>query len=154
MKFQSLFLCYSAVCISQKSVMLMLLVRDHILKARIFKFIYAGSHHFLLSLNPCIARSSLNRPLPCTQDPASITFPVFPPINLSVVFDHIKTSLKLLLWFLCPVFPSFALTFLNSYLLIFLHLPLNVGIAKCFVLDHHSLRPGDLIFFLGIYYCL
>lgn len=134
--------------------MLMLLVRDHILKATIFKFIYAGSHYFLLSLNPCIARSSLNRPLPCTQDPASITCPVFPPINLSVVFDHIKMSLKLLLWFLCLVFLSFALTFLNSYLLIFLHLPLNVGTAKCFVLDHHSLRPGDLILFLGIYYCL
>ena len=121
--------------------MLMLLVRGAHFESTVFKFIYTGFHHFLISLNPYIPRSSLDRPLklcspmyPRTSFHKPVQFPPPTPTNLSVVFDHIETSLKLFLWFLCPVFSGFVPTFLNSYLLIILHLPLNVGIAQCFVL--------------------
>lgn len=126
------------------------------MRAAIFKFIYTGSHHFLISLQPYIPRSSLDRPLPCTHEPVSVNLFSFlsPPPLPSLWYWTILKPLKLFLWFLCLVFPSFVPTSLNSYSLIFLHLPLNVGLAQCFVLYHHSLLLGDLILFLGINYQL
>ena len=83
------------------------------------------------------------------HEPVSVTL-LASPLLTHLWHLTYETSLKPFPQFLCPAFLSLAPTFLSSSLQVVRYLPLNVAVSQCFVLNHHSLLPGDLILFLDI----
>lgn len=125
--------------------MLMLLVRGPQFESHCFQIHLYWPLPLLISFNPYTPPSILNTS-PKTYSPmysrTSFNNPFqFFPHSLSVAFDHVETSF-LLLFLLFWTLP------LDIYL------PPNVGIAQCFVLNHHSLLADDLILSLDINYHL